>query len=107
MRRMQEERTPFVSDQYTAPTGAPSTQQYQQPTAQPYVYNGPMELQGTGRQDVQEIGESAPLPAQQLDGYTAAPTFDDSRPIELPATAVVNGGDEKAGMMKKMFGLGR
>jgi hypothetical protein len=106
MRRMQEERVPFVSDQYTAPTGAPSAQEYQQPTVQQYVYNGPVELQGVGRSERQEIG-GAPLPAQQLDGYNAAPTFDDSRPIELPATAVVHGEEEKTGKMKKMFGLGR
>ena len=67
MRRMQEERTPFVNQQDAAPQGAPSaqiqgTQQpYQLENIQPYVYDGPLELQDSGR----------PV-AQEVDGYTAA-----------------------------------
>jgi hypothetical protein len=68
MRRMQEERTPFVGAQYIAPAGASSNGQGSPPVElhgeQPYEYTGPLELQGAGRPE--------PLPAQQLDGYTAA-----------------------------------
>jgi hypothetical protein len=68
MRRIQEETTPFVGNQYVAPVGAQSNDQdqrgfYQQTeqNAAPYVYDGPLELQGSGR----------PVPTQ-LDGYTSA-----------------------------------
>ena len=110
MRRMQEERTPFVGAQYIAPAGAPSNDQEPLPAElhneQQYGYTGPLELQGAGRLE--------PLPAQQLDGYMAAvgaiivgisdenlradvlqPKFDDSKPVELPANAMVNGANGK------------
>ncbi len=75
MRRMQEENAPFVVAQYTAPPGAPSntssppyggqeqvsTELHNEPR---YQYNGPLELQGNERPEA--------LPAQQLDGHTAA-----------------------------------
>jgi hypothetical protein len=67
MQRMQEERTPFVSDQYIPPQGAPSAQT-QQP---PYVYDGPLELQDTVRGPQELQGAGRPM-AQEVDGYTAA-----------------------------------
>ncbi|CAE7211053.1 hypothetical protein CFE70_009384 [Pyrenophora teres f. teres 0-1] len=89
MRRMQEERTPFVGAQYMAPVGAQSNQQSppcpQQPGHQELNanrYDMPLELQGSDR-------PSAP-PVHQIDGYTAAPSFDD-KAIELPAYAAVKG----------------
>jgi hypothetical protein len=114
MRRMQEERTPFVGAQYIAPAGAPAgaPSNDQEPipaelhNEQRYVYTGPLELQGAVRPE--------PLPAQQLDGYTAAvcaiivgisdenlradmlqPKFDDSKPVELPANAMANDANGK------------
>jgi len=71
MRRMQEERTPFVGAQYIAPGGTLSNQQpppYPQQSGpqevDAYQYNGPSELQGSGR--------PGPPPVHQIDGYTAA-----------------------------------
>ncbi|KAG9193752.1 hypothetical protein G6011_03787 [Alternaria panax] len=105
MRRMQEERMPFVGAQYMAPAAAPSdgsappyAGEGSLPTElqnkQHYEYTGLSELQNdqqnTGPLELQGGGRPEPLPAQQLDGYTAAPTFDDSKPIELPANAMVN-----------------
>jgi hypothetical protein len=66
MQRMQEERTPFVSDQYIPPQGAPSAQ-----TQQPYVYDGPLELPDTVRGPQELQGAGRPI-AQEVDGYTAA-----------------------------------
>jgi hypothetical protein len=66
MQRMQEERTPFVSDQYAPPQGAPSAQ-----TQQPYVYNGPLELHATERGPQELQGAGRPV-TQEVDGYTAA-----------------------------------
>jgi hypothetical protein len=66
-RKMQEERMPFVTDQYTTPVRSQSAQtQYpSQHKDLPLVeYYGPLELQGSGRLE--------PQPVQQLDGYTAA-----------------------------------
>jgi hypothetical protein len=87
MRRMQEERTPFVGAQYIAPAGAPSNG-HEPPYAgqeplrtelqnkQQYEYTGPSELQNyqqnTGPLELQGGERSEPLPAQQLDGYVAA-----------------------------------
>ncbi|EDU49402.1 hypothetical protein PtrSN002B_007468 [Pyrenophora tritici-repentis] len=89
MRRMQEERTPFVGAQYMAPVGAQSKQQsppYVHPSSpqelNTYRYDGPLELQGSGR--------PGPPPVHQIDGYTAAPSFDD-KAIEMPAYAAVKG----------------
>ncbi|CAI9629093.1 unnamed protein product [Alternaria burnsii] len=111
MRRMQEERTPFVGAQYIAPAGAPSNGD-ESPYAgqeslrtelhnkQQYEYTGPSELQNdqqnTGPLELQGGERPQPLPAQQLDGYVAAPTFDDSKPIELPANVMVNDANGKA-----------
>jgi hypothetical protein len=66
MQRMQEERTPFVSDQYVPPQGAPSAQ-----IQQPYIYDGPLELhdQVRGPQELQGAGR--PI-TQEVDGYAAA-----------------------------------
>jgi len=111
MRRMQEERTPFVGAQYIAPAGAPSNGDEppyagQEPlrtelqNKQQYEYTGPSELQNdqenTGPLELQGGERPEPLPAQQLDGYVAAPTFDDSKPIELPANVMVNDANGKA-----------
>lgn len=87
MRRMQEERTPFVGAQYIAPAGAPSNGD-EPPYAgqvplrtelqnkQQYEYTGPSELQNdqenTGPLELQGGERPEPLPAQQLDGYVAA-----------------------------------
>lgn len=87
MRRMQEERTPFVGAQYIAPAGAPSNG-HEPPYAgqeplrtelqnkQQYEYTGPSELQNdqenTGPLELQGGERPEPLPAQQLDGYVAA-----------------------------------
>jgi hypothetical protein len=67
-RRMQEENTPFVGNQHVAPAGAQSNDRDQrgiyqqtQQNAAPYVYDGPLELQGSGK----------PEPVH-IDGYTAA-----------------------------------
>ncbi|EMD88848.1 hypothetical protein COCHEDRAFT_1205957 [Bipolaris maydis C5] len=97
IRKMQEDQlTPFVGYQYTVPAGAQSNPQgallrpqeldIQEP------YRGPQELQGSGR--------LAPLPPQQIDGYAAAPTFDDDRPLELPAGAAYHGTDAKRGIYR-------
>lgn len=87
MRRMQEERTPFVGAQYIAPAGAPSNGDEppyagQEPlrtelqNKQQYEYTGPSELQNdqenTGPLELQGGERPEPLPAQQLDGYVAA-----------------------------------
>ena len=86
MRRMQEERTPFVGAQYIAPAGAPSNGDEppyagQEPlrtelqNKQQYEYTGPSELQNdqqnTGPLELQGGERPGPLPAQQLDGYVA------------------------------------
>jgi hypothetical protein len=87
MRRMQEERTPFVGAQYIAPAGAPSNGDEppyagQEPlrtelqNKQQYGHTGPSELQNdqenTGPLELQGGERPEPLPAQQLDGYVAA-----------------------------------
>ncbi|KAH7346068.1 hypothetical protein BKA66DRAFT_323410 [Pyrenochaeta sp. MPI-SDFR-AT-0127] len=90
-RRMQEERRPFV---------APLAQQYVlQPNAQnlqPYQYDGPIELQGSGHlgqmhgqmQNQMQGQSQAQAQAQQLDGYAVAAQFDNSRPpVEMPSHA--------------------
>ena len=74
MRRMQEERTPFVGAQYIAPVDTQSNQQPPPPPPHPQQssvqevdacqYNEPSELQGSGR--------PGPPPVHQIDGYTAA-----------------------------------
>ena len=71
MRRMREERTPFVGAQYIAPAGAQSNQQSppypQQPSPQDvnaYQYSRPLELQSSVR--------PGPPPAHQIGGYTTA-----------------------------------
>ncbi|XP_014560287.1 hypothetical protein COCVIDRAFT_23472 [Bipolaris victoriae FI3] len=97
LRKMQEDQlTPFVGYQYTAPAGAQSNPQGallrpQQLEIQEQ-YSGPQELQGSGR-----LG---PLPPQQIDGYVAAPTFDDDRPLELPAGVAYHGIDAKRGIYR-------
>lgn len=87
--------TPFVGYQYTAPAGAQSNPQGALLRSQELdiqeQYSGPQELQGSGRLD--------PLPPQQIDGYVAAPTFDD-RPLELPAGAAYHGTDTKRGIYR-------
>ncbi|CAN9353247.1 unnamed protein product [Alternaria alternata] len=108
---MQEERTPFVGAQYIAPAGAPSNGDEppyagQEPlrtelqNKQQYEYTGPSELQNdqqnTGPLELQGGERPEPLQAQQLDGYVAAPTFDDSKPIELPANVMVNDANGKS-----------
>ncbi|USP79652.1 uncharacterized protein yc1106_06926 [Curvularia clavata] len=102
MKKMHEEQMmPFVDHQNVAPAGAQidpaETLRYSHETFGQPQYNGPLELQGSGRHE--------PLPPQQLDGYVAAvsfaqqksrvwgtdvpqPTFDDARPFELPTNAV-------------------
>ncbi|KAF1936462.1 hypothetical protein EJ02DRAFT_470433 [Clathrospora elynae] len=92
MRRMQEQQTPFIGNQYVPPPNAHSQNVgnenrgngfggMQNENGEVYRYDGPLELQGSGRPE-----------AQQLDGDAAVPTFDHGRPIELPSTAVVNHG---------------
>ena len=113
MKKMHEEQmVPFVGHQYVAPAGAQSnaaeTLRYSQETFGQPQYDGPLELQGSGRPE--------PLPPQQLDGYAAAvrscparvvvvgigetdapqPTFDDARPFELPTNAVHSNKDTKS-----------
>ncbi|KAF1828498.1 hypothetical protein BDW02DRAFT_615406 [Decorospora gaudefroyi] len=98
MRAVQQERTPFIGNQYTPPAGNNLQQlnvpQQNMPQQNPptYVYNGPLELQGSGRPE--------PMTVQQLDGYTAAPAFDANRPIEMPVNAVLSGGDARPGPPK-------
>ncbi|KAL1799508.1 hypothetical protein ACET3X_003545 [Alternaria dauci] len=111
MRRMQEERVPFVGAQYIPPAGAPSNEstssyagqeslQREMQNKQQDEYTGLSELQNgqqnTGPLELQGGGRPGPLPAQQLDGYMAAPTFDYRRPIELPANVMVNDANGKA-----------